>query len=77
MASFATQYDTPADIPQMVSERQLADNIGVDRQTLRRWRCAGAGPRHYRVGGVVRYSVGDIRQWLDGRAETGDAGGSR
>lgn len=34
---------------------------------LRRWACAGCGPRRLRLGGPVRYRRADLLRWLEER----------
>ncbi|SEG92476.1 Helix-turn-helix domain-containing protein [Thermomonospora echinospora] len=49
---------------------QLAEIIGVDPSTLRRWRTSNPvqGPPFVRMSGAVtRYSVLDVERWLANR----------
>jgi excisionase family DNA binding protein len=44
----------------------LAAVLGVSRETIRKWRRDGFGPRFMRVGPrLVRVRAGDVRAWLD------------
>lgn len=52
------------DDEQCLKERETCALIGVSRQTLRRWRDGGSGPPYFRIGRLLRYRLGDLRQWL-------------
>ena len=41
--------------------------INCKPSTLRKWRVTGEGPDFFRVGKVVRYRRGDLRQWMETR----------
>ncbi len=45
----------------------VAKNIGIDRQTLKRWMDAGKGPRATRTpGGLYMFKESDIKTWAKG-----------
>ena len=46
--------------------REAADFLGLSTQQLELWRGQGGGPAFHRVGRVIRYSVGDLRAFMDG-----------
>jgi len=51
---------------------QAAEFLGVQAQTLRRYRSVGGGPRYARLGGrssrgPARYQLSDLLAWLEGR----------
>ncbi len=52
----------------LLSERDASGMTGFPMQTLRKWRCGGVGPKHVKLGRIVRYRLGDIREWV--RAST-------
>jgi len=43
----------------------VAEYLGVPRNTLYQWRTKGYGPRGVRVGKHVRYRPDDVNAWLD------------
>lgn len=43
-----------------INEKEAAQYLGLEPQTLTRWRTAKKGPRFYKVGGAVRYTVEDL-----------------
>lgn len=43
-----------------VTEKQAAEYLSLQSETLNRWRWAGKGPRYYRVGGAIRYKLKDL-----------------
>jgi excisionase family DNA binding protein len=52
-----------------MSPDELADFLGVPLATIYRWRSRGEGPSGFKVGRHVRYSPGDVRDWLDTRRD--------
>jgi predicted DNA-binding transcriptional regulator AlpA len=54
----------PTDDDVLIAADKLPGYIGVARQTLARWRTEGHGPAFVKVGRLVVYRVGDVRQWL-------------
>ena len=49
----------------LCTTREAAALLGLSHRTLQRWRYERRGPRHYRVGGAVRYRRGDLLAFLD------------
>lgn len=43
----------------------VAEFLGIPRQTLYAWRCEGKGPRAHRVGKHLRYLPDDVRRWVE------------
>jgi len=50
-----------------ISTPKAAVIIGVTPKTLYRWRKIGYGPNWYKIGGIVRYSMADIVDWIHNR----------
>lgn len=48
----------------MVDERGAADLLDISIKTLQGWRQRKSGPRYYKVGNRVKYSLGDLREYL-------------
>jgi len=45
--------------------RQVAEMVGVDPTTIRRWCAAGKGPEHFKTpGGVLLFPADAARQWV-------------
>jgi predicted DNA-binding transcriptional regulator AlpA len=55
-----------------VTEREVADMLGLSVATLRAWRHRGQGPRFLRLGRAVRYLPADLEDFV--RASAIDAG---
>jgi predicted DNA-binding transcriptional regulator AlpA len=58
-----------------LTDRDAAVITGMKVSTLRKWRMFGRGPRFRRLGRSIRYSVADIRAWLDSRPMGGSTEG--
>lgn len=59
-----------------VGEADAAALLGVHRDTLRAWRCAGNGPDHFRIGGSITYRPGDLAAFIEvGRTSAGAGAG--
>ena len=56
---------------QLVTNAGAAELLGVQPQTLRRWRCVGGGPPYVRLGrgpgARVAYRLSDLNEWLNMR----------
>lgn len=48
-----------------ISPREVAARLGVTVTTLANWRWKGGGPAYLKVGGRVRYRIGELAAWLD------------
>jgi predicted DNA-binding transcriptional regulator AlpA len=46
--------------PRALTEREVANRLGLSVATLRAWRFRGKGPRYLRLGRSVRYLPSDI-----------------
>jgi predicted DNA-binding transcriptional regulator AlpA len=53
----------------LLDSRQVAGFLGIAPATLKWWRLSAqqSGPDFIRVGGVIRYSMQDLRQYLESR----------
>jgi excisionase family DNA binding protein len=47
----------------------VADYLGVPKQTLYQWRTRGFGPAGSRIGKHVRYNPADVKSWVDSRKQ--------
>ena len=50
--------------PAALTERQVAEQLGLSVATLRAWRHRGKGPRFLRLGRSVRYLPADVDEFL-------------
>lgn len=46
------------------TDAEVAEILGVKKQTPRAWRCLGRGPAYVRVGRCVRYLKSDLDAFL-------------
>ncbi len=58
------------DVGPLLREQEAADILNFKVATLRRWRWAGKGPRFRKIGGAVRYSVEDLKSFIDASARS-------
>jgi predicted DNA-binding transcriptional regulator AlpA len=47
-----------------LNEAELADELGVSRRTVWRWRCDGEGPPVTMLGRVPLFRIEAVEQWL-------------
>ena len=47
-----------------LTERQVAEQLGLSVATLRAWRHRGKGPRFLRLGRSVRYLPADVEEFV-------------
>ena len=51
-----------------MSERKVAEYLGLTPRALQSWRTRGGGPIYLRIGHrTVRYSQADLEAWLEAR----------
>jgi excisionase family DNA binding protein len=50
--------------PTALTERQVAEQLGLSVATLRAWRHRGKGPRFLRLGHSVRYLPSDVDEFV-------------
>ena len=58
--------------PRALTERDVAERLGLSVATLRAWRHRGKGPRFLRLGRSVRYLPSDVDDFV--RASAVDTG---
>lgn len=54
----------------LLREQEVAELLNFKVATLRRWRWAGKGPRFRKIGGAVRYSVEDLKTFIEASARS-------
>jgi excisionase family DNA binding protein len=57
----------PVKRPPLLSVRDVAEILGVDARTVRRWREERKLPPALTVGGIVRWERADIEAWIAAR----------
>ncbi len=50
-----------------LTTEEAAGVLRVQPRTLAAWRSLGKGPVFHKQGGVVRYRLSEIEDWLEGR----------
>ena len=51
-------------IADLITEAELANQLGRSVRTLKRWRAQRIGPPYIRLGREVRYRRDAVRSWL-------------
>jgi predicted DNA-binding transcriptional regulator AlpA len=52
----------------LISERRLAEWLGISYASAKRRRAEGADwPPHRKIGRLIRYSTAEVKAWLEGR----------
>lgn len=54
----------PANDREWYSVRTLARHLDVKEDTLRSWVRRGIGPKHYKLGNLVRFRAEDVDEWI-------------
>lgn len=57
----------PAPASTLLTRSQMAELLGCDTRSLRRWELGGEIPRSIHIGKSKRWRRGDIEKWLEGR----------
>jgi hypothetical protein len=52
---------------ELLTNAEAAAFVRLSPRTLEKFRVLGGGPRYKKLGARVRYSVGDLRAWLQSR----------
>ncbi len=53
----------------LLTEAAVARLLNIGPSTLRKWRQRGHGPKHLRLGGVVRYRPSAVEAFLNASAK--------
>jgi len=59
-----TERDQTRDTARALTEREVAELLGLSVATLRAWRHRGKGPRFLRLGRSVRYLPADVADFV-------------
>jgi excisionase family DNA binding protein len=62
-----------ADCQTYMTQKQVAEMLGLSTATLEGWRIRGKGPRYLKLGRCVRYLVADLEAWIERRVSTSAA----
>ena len=57
----------PGDSDFLISAARAPEYLGIQRQTLARWRHEGFGPPWVRMGRLIYYRSSDLRSWIESR----------
>jgi hypothetical protein len=65
-----TEYEHDLDVRPLLGVSEVADILGVPRATLYRWHSLSSpeqivGPRAFRVGKYLRYTLEDLREYIE------------
>ncbi len=59
-----TSRDRTQGTARAITEREVAERLGLSVATLRAWRHRGKGPRFLRLGRSVRYLPSDVNDFV-------------
>jgi hypothetical protein len=59
--------------PGLLTETESAKRVGVSLSTFRRWRRKGIGPRFFLLGGILRYRIVDLDEFVASHVRRGGA----
>jgi Helix-turn-helix domain len=51
--------------PMLLTPEEAAEVLKRPVGTISRWRAEGVGPRYFKVGGRIRYDLGDLLAYLN------------
>ncbi len=57
--------EQPVDLGRLLDIDEVADYLGIPKNTLYKWRVDGKGPRAIKVGKHLRFRRSDVETWLD------------
>ncbi|MBU1140883.1 MAG: helix-turn-helix domain-containing protein [Proteobacteria bacterium] len=55
-------------LPKLMTTKEVAEYLNVKEQTLSLWRTAGTGPGYRKINKCVRYSIEDVKKYLNKQA---------
>lgn len=61
---------TTTTLPNLHKSEEVAAMLGITDRALRQWRSEGKGPRHLKIGAMVRYDEAEVVAWLDTKRAT-------
>ncbi|SCA55797.1 Transcriptional regulator (modular protein) [Candidatus Terasakiella magnetica] len=48
----------------LLDRAELSNLLGVSIRTLARWAENGTGPKFFKLGGIVKYRILDVDEWV-------------
>ena len=64
-ASFLERISVRFPSREFLSEREVAELLGLRRATLKRWRRSGCAPRYARIQRNIRYRITDLLDFFE------------
>lgn len=68
--------EQPRVLSEYITSNQLAAELGISLETLRRWESKRIGPPRVKIGSTILFRIGAVQEWLLGQ-ETLPAGPRR
>lgn len=59
------------------STKELAEQLGINENTLHVWRSRGKAPQATRINGSIRYAASAVNEWIAAQNGAQDAAGER
>jgi len=48
-----------------MDKKQLAEKLNISVKTIDLWMRSGKGPRHFKIGKLVRFKVKDVEEFIE------------
>jgi predicted DNA-binding transcriptional regulator AlpA len=62
-----TLLPIPEDSDFLISAADAPEYLGIQKQTMSRWRHEGFGPPWVQMGRLIYYRSSDLRDWIESR----------
>ena len=59
------------EIPELLTQKNVAQILCVSGKLMERWRCYGGGPRYRKIGGSIRYELSDVLEFIESHPKKG------
>lgn len=60
----------PKNAASLITAKEVAKSLGIQPDTLSKWRQQDKGPKYQKLGGTVRYSEADVAEYLKNTPKT-------
>jgi len=61
------------EIPELLTQKQVAEMLNLSVKWCERQRWAGGGPLYRKIGGSVRYELSDVLEYINSHPKLGNS----